>query len=296
MGITITKPIYKGKELTDFLTKVFFKKNSIDRVTILPNVKDKFGMNFLNFSGLVLGPAGCDFSPNVNAELTDKQLVITTYDINFEECIITFEQSYLADTLRAGSNNTALPPSFDAWLMDKLPAKIAAELERKFFSEIEAELLVDGGIINTDILPMTALNAIDEIGKVYLDIPEELEGDPDLVIWVNSRAWKFYKLAAIDTQVPELLTDGIKMTYLGIEMIMAPQFNAGKGGGLANDTIIAGLLPNFVRAADLLSDDSELSVIDLRKTTGDKKIRIVGSLKFKASYGTPSEIVLGNPV
>ena len=135
MGIVITKPVYKGKELTDFLTKVFFKKNSIDRVTILPNVKDKFGMNFLNFNGLVLGASGCDFVPNVNAELTDKQLIITTYDINFEECIETFEQSYLSDTLRAGSNNVALPPSFEAWLMEKLPLKIADELERKFFTE-----------------------------------------------------------------------------------------------------------------------------------------------------------------
>ena len=55
-------------------------------------------------------------------------------------------------------------------------------------------------------------------------------------------------------------------------------------------------LLDFVRATDLLSDDSTLTILDMREKTGDKKIRVMGSLKFKTSYAISSEIVLGNIV
>tara|TARA_R110002153_G_scaffold189041_4_gene341886 strand:+ start:1757 stop:2644 length:888 start_codon:yes stop_codon:yes gene_type:complete len=291
MGIVITKPDYRGVELQDFLTNAFYKKNAVDRFTLLPNVKDRFGMNFLNFTGLVLGEAGCDFVPNVNTALTEKNLIIDTYDINFEECIVIFEQSYLADTLKAGANNVELPPSFEAWLLEKLPAKIADELERKCFSELSIELAADATVLPVTILPITITNAIDEIGKVYNAIPGELFGNPDLVIMMNYNMWKSYQQSAFDTSVPQLITDGITMTYLGIELVPAPVYNLGQGGGLENNVIIAGLMSNFVRATDLVSDDSTLSIIDLSKTIGDKKIRVTGRLKFKCTYGIGNEIV-----
>lgn len=291
MGIVITKPDYRGVELQDFLTNAFYKKNAVDRFTLLPNVKDKFGMNFLDFTGLVLGPDGCDFVPNVNTALTEKNLVIDTYDINFEECIQTFEQSYLADTLKAGANNVELPASFEAWLLGKLPEKIGDELERKCFVELTTEMALDTAVIPATILPITTLNAIDEIGKVYNAIPGELFGDEDLVIMMNFNMWKLYQQAAFDTSVPQLITDGITMTYLGIELIPAPTYNLAKGGGLEDNVIIAGKMSNFVRATDLVSDDATLNILDLSKTTGDKKIRVTGRLKFKCTYGIPNEIV-----
>lgn len=292
MGITITKPIYKGKEANDFLTKAFFKPNALSGFTLLPNVKDKFGLNFLNFNGLVLGPANCAFTPNVNAELTDKQDTVDTYDVNFEECVETFEQSYLADTLKAGANNAALPKSFEDWLMTNLPLKVADELERKAFTQILAELQADAAVIDVVILPITTLNAIEELAKIYLAIPEELMGSEDLAIYVNTTAWKSYQIAAFDTSVPQLITDGIKMTYLGVELIMAPVDSVAKGGGLPNDKVIAGEQTNFVRATDLLSDETTFKIIDLRETTGDMIIRVTGRIKFKATYGIGSEIVL----
>lgn len=291
MGIIITKPEYRGTELQDFLTKAFYKKNAVDRFTLLPNVKDKFGMNFLNFTGNVLGPSLCNFTPNVNTALTEKNLVVDTYQINFEECIDVFEQSYLADTLRAGANGAQLPPSFEAWLLDKLPAKIGDELERKAFEELTTELSADVNVIATPINAITTLNAIDEIGKVYTAIPGELFGEEDLAIMMNFNNWKIYQQAAFDTSVPELITDGITMRYLGIELVPAPNYNALAGGGLADNQIIAGKLTNFVRATDLVSDDSTLKIIDLSETTGDLLIRVTGRLKFKATYGIAEEVV-----
>lgn len=291
MGIVITKPDYRGRELTEFYTQAFYRKNAVDRFTLLPNVKDKFGSNFLNFSGTVLGPSGCDFLPNVNLALTEKNSTVTTYDINFEECITTFEQSYLADELRAGSNNVSFPPSFEAWLMEKLPAKIGDELERKAFTELETEADTDVNVVGVTINPITTVNAIDEIGKVYQAIPGELIGDPELVIMMNTNTWKLYQQSAFDTQVPNLITDGITMRYLGIELVPAPVYNLAKGGGLNDDVLLAGKLSNFIRATDLLSDDNELNMVDLRQTTGDKKIRVTGSLKFKCTYAISEEVV-----
>ncbi len=291
MGVVITKPEYRGEELTGFYTTAFYRKNAVDRFTLLPNVKDKFGMNFLNFTGTVLGPAGCDFDPNVNTALTEKLATINGYDINFEECIETFEQSYLAEELRAGANNVEFPPSFQEWLMSKLPEAIGDELERKAFSELETELTADANNIDVIINAIDQTNAIDEMAKVYEAIPGELMGDPDLVIMINANNWKHFQLNAFDTAVPQLITDGIEMRYLGIQMVMCPVFNAGKGGGLNDNVVIAGKVTNFVRASDLLSDDTELNLIDLRQTTGDKKIRVVGSLKFKCTYAISEEVV-----
>jgi len=291
MGVTITKPEYRGEELTGFYTTAFYRKNAVDRFTLLPNVKDKFGMNFLNFTGTVLGPAGCDFNPNVNTALTEKLDNINGYDINFEECIETFEQSYLAEELKAGANNVEFPASFEEWLMSKLPEAIGDELERKAFTELETELLADLNNIDVTINAIDQNNAIDEMAKVYKAIPGELMGNPDLVIMVNANIWKCFQINAFDTAVPQLITDGIKMYYLGIELVMAPVYNLAKGGGLNDNNIIAGKLSNFVRASDLLSDDTELNIIDLRQTTGDKKLRVVGSLKFKCTYALSEEVV-----
>ncbi len=291
MGVIITKPDYRGEELTGFYTTAFYRKNAVDRFTLLPNVKDKFGMNFLNFTGTVLGVAGCDFNANVNTALTEKLDNINSYDINFEECIETFEQSYLAEELKAGANSVEFPASFEEWLMSKLPEAIGDELERKAFTELETELTADLNNIDVTILPITANNAIDELAKVYQAIPGELMGDPELVIMINANSWKYFQIAAFDTAVPQLITDGIKMYFLGIELVLAPVYNAGKGGGLNDDVVIAGKISNFVRASDLLSDDTELNIIDLRQSTGDKKLRVVGSLKFKCTYAISEEIV-----
>ena len=291
MGIIIIKPNYRGVELTDFQTRTFYKKNAVDRFTVLPGVKDKFGMNFLDFTGTVLGAPGCTFTSNVDALLTEKNLVIDTYDIGMEECIDKWETSYLADELRAGSNNVEFPPSFETWLMEKLPMKIADELERKAFSELSTELTADVNKISVTILPITTLNAIDELAKVYQAIPGELFGNEDLAIMMNYNVWKNFQVNAFDTSVPELITDGIKMTFLGVELVPAPTFNAGLGGGLADDVLIAGKLSNFVRATDMLSDDNELNILNMRETTGDKVIRVTGSLKFKTSYAISEEIV-----
>ncbi len=291
MGVTITKPEYQGKELEGFLTDIFFKKNVVDRFTLLPGVKDKFELNFLNFDGAVLGPDNCDFNANVNADLTEKKLVIETYAIGFEECVQTFEQSYMAAKLQAGANKAQMPKDFQSWMMKHLPLKIAAELERKAFTEIETELAADPLVTPLVINPITSLNAIEEVGKVYLAIDENLLGDPDLVIMMNTKTWRYYQQAAFDSSVPEIMTDGIKMTYLGIELVAAPSFNAVRGGGLNDNVLIAGLMKNFVRATDLVSDESELKFIDMSKTTGDDKIRVKGRLKFKCTYGKASEIV-----
>jgi hypothetical protein len=292
MGIVIVKPDYRGTELTEFFTRAMYKKNAVDRFTILPNVKDKFGANFLNFNGTVLGVDGCDFNPNVNLDLTDKVLNVETYSIDFEECVATFEQSYLADELRAGANNVDFPASFEEWLFTKLPEQIGDELERKAFTELVAEAGADLNVIAQTILPITTTNAIDEIGKVYNAIPGELFGNPELVIMMNVNMWKTYLQSAFDTSVPQLITDGIKMTYLGIELVPAPIDNLALGGGLADNVLLAGKLSNFIRATDLLSDDAELNLIDLRQTTGDKKIRVVGRLKFKCTYAISQEVVL----
>jgi len=291
MGIIITKPNYRGVELTDFQTRTFYKKNAVDRFTVLPGVKDKFGMNFLDFTGTVLGASGCTFNPNVNTALTEKNLVIDTYDIGMEECIETWEASYLADELRAGSNNVEFPPSFEAWLMEKLPMKIADELERKAFSELSTELAADAAVLPVTVLPITSANAIDEITKVYQAIPGELFGNEDLVIMMNYNMWKAFQVNAFDSSVPELITDGIKMTFLGVELVPAPVYNLALGGGLGDNEIIAGKMSNFVRATDMLSDDNELNILNMRETTGDKVIRVTGSLKFKTSYAISEEIV-----
>jgi hypothetical protein len=291
MGIVITKPEYRGTELTEFYTRAFYKKNAVDRFTILPGVKDKFGANFLNFDGTVLGADGCEFNPNVNVALTEKNLNVDTYSIDFEECVSTFEQSYLADELRAGANNVDFPASFEEWLMSKLPEAIADELERKAFTELSTELAGDLNAVAVTIDPITTTNAIDEIGKVYEGIPGELFGDPELVIMMNVNTWKKYLQSAFDTSVPQLITDGITMTYLGVQLVPAPVYNLAKGGGLQDNVLIAGKLSNFIRATDLLSDDAELNMIDLRQTTGDKKIRVTGRLKFKCTYAISEEVV-----
>ncbi len=291
MGVVITKPDYRGQELQDFLTLAFYKANAVDRFTLLPNVKDKFGMNFLNFSGNVLGASACNFVPNVNTALTEKNLVIDTYQINFEECVEVFEQSYLADTLRAGANGAQLAPSFEAWLMAKLPLKIADELERKAFLELTTEAAADVNVVTATIAPITITNAIDEIGKIYNAIPAQLFGEQDLVIMMNFNMWKLYQQSAFDTSVPQLITDGITMRYLGIELLPAPNYTLAGGGGLEDNVILAGRLSNFVRATDLVSDDSTLKIIDLSETTGDLKIRVTGRIKFKCTYGISEELV-----
>lgn len=292
MGIIIVKPDYRGKELTGFYTSAFYRKNAVDRFTILPNVKDKFGVNFLNFNGLVLGADGCEVNPNVNVDLTEKTLNVGTYSIEFEECVATFEQSYLADELRAGANNVSFPASFEEWIMTKLPEKIADELERKAFTELVTEASADLNVTAVTINAIDNTNAIDEIGKVYNAIKPEILGSPDLAIMMNYNMWRFYQQSAFDTSVPELVTDGITMRYLGVELVPAPVDNVALGGGLADNTILAGKLSNFVRATDLLDDDAELNMIDLRQTTGDKKIRVLGRLKFKCTYAISDEVVL----
>ena len=279
----------ENKEVGTFWQKALLSSEVLDKVfTLYPNVKNSIKLNQWDL-GDVIQEADCDFNSQGMGTLSEKTFSVDDKKVNLEYCIKTFEANYLAETLKAGSNNTS-SEVVNKFLLDSSAKKVADSIVKYAFADnatgLVGKLKADAGVVDVTIEQLTQLNAIDEIAKVYLEIPEALEEAEDLIFLIDSASAKFFRLNAMDTTVPQLtINEGLELSYLGYPMIV--------GTGMPSNTIIIAKKSNLFYLTDLVSDAEDMEVINMRNTTGQPVVRFVTDFKLGFDFMIPEEIIMG---
>jgi hypothetical protein len=283
----------------EFYTKALLSNRSSAQFRQLLGIKESTKIASLDF-GTLLTEADCDFVAN-DSTLSAKTMDVCKIALNTEVCQFEIEQSFLADWMNKGSNGDFMPADFATHFYDQLGRTVADQLEYLTWQgDVEGDTgtyldLCDGlekqlsgasiptaqKIAGTNV---TSGNVVAQLTLVYDKIPKALRNRKSEVKWfVASNVADAYRLAVATQSAEMYTTKDSPLNFLGYELTV--------GEGMTDSTMTLSLQSNYIFLADLVSDPSDITTINMKETTGDRKIRVISDFKVGFNYLNDAEWV-----
>jgi hypothetical protein len=291
----------------EFYAKALLGNTSSQQFRQILGVKEKTKIGSLSF-GNVLTEADCDFVAS-NSELDAKTFEPCKIALNVEICQFEIEQSFLADWMKTGSNGDFMPADFASHFYDQLALTVNQNLEYLTWQG-DTDIVVNPSVPTADDYlalcdglikqlcrenlevaqeitgtTVTSSNVIAELTKVYNAIPKALKSRKAEIKWfISQDIADAYALAVATQNFLEYTTGEAQLKFLSYQLVV--------GVGMPDSTQTLSLQNNYIFIADMVSDPSDITTIDMKQTTGDRKIRAISD--FKIGYGilNPTEWVV----
>lgn len=295
MGLTVNAG-YAGALAGEIFVQAFKKADTISKgcITVLPNV---IGSGFLPKLSYTAGLAAysCGFSATGDVTYIDKEVEAKKYKIEHELCKDEFHQTFQAQAAGLFGAQNDIPSTIQEAILLAMVNNMGAIVDTQIwqgngtsaqFNGLLKQFTADTEVIDVSGTAVTKANVIDELDKVYNALPDEIEGDEDVVFVASKNVSKAYKqaIAALYGQTP----NGDKeLDYLGIRLESI--------GGLPSNTIVAYRVKNVGFVTGLESDMNSVSVKDMDESdlSGNIRTKIVFTGGVGYSFG--AEIVYYRP-
>lgn len=298
---------YSGDHAQEYVSAALLSANSLEQggFTIIPNVKWTHTLNNAA-TGSLLKDATCDFDASSSVTLTEKVLTVKKLNVNLQVCKNDFQTSWNAAQM-GFSEHQSLPKSFSDFLLGHVIGDVAAEIETLIWSGtstvageiggIETEIALDAALPAAQEVAGTTTtvgNIIAQLRLITAVIPNRVYGKEGLRLYLSTSMVKNYigalggHVAAgvggsgTNDQGTQWYTNG-SLTFDGIEIFMAK--------GMSTDVGICTYKDNLIFASSVMSDMSDVKVIDMSPTDGSENVRVVMKMAAVASYRFPQDIV-----
>ena len=310
---TISNSTYAGEAAADYIAAALLSARTLDNqlVTIKPNVKFKEVIQKVDVASIV-ADASCDFTEGGTVTISERILEPKELQVNLELCKSEFVDSWNA--LQLGySAFDEIPRNFNDFLVSYVGGKVAEKTEQDIWSGVSTTNGEFGGFENafsasvavggaTDVLPalsssgqissgsITSSNVLEKLSEVYNTIPSAVYGKEDLRIYVGPKVARAYQSALSgnstlsNNSYNNQLNVGEKPSnFQGIEIVLCP--------GMSDDKIVAAQKSNLFFGTGLLSDHSEVRVLDMANLDGSQNYRIIMRYTAGTQFGIGQDIV-----
>jgi len=298
---------YAGEFANKIIAAALLSSPTIDRggIEVKPNVRYKQVIKRLA-TDAILKNATCDFDATSTITLTEKILQPEEFQVNLQLC----KKDFVSDWLSVEQGYSAfkvLPKTFQDFLVAHVAAKVAAKNETNIWEGVTANagefdglttlLAADASLPSANEVAgttVTAANVITELGKIADAIPSALYTKDDLHIYVSQSIARSYVRAlggfgasglganGTNTMGTQWYNNG-SLTFDGIKIFVAD--------GLASTKAIAAQKSNLYFGTGLISDLTEVKVIDMADIDGSQNVRVVMRMTAGVQYGFASDIV-----
>jgi len=298
---------YAGEYANKIIAAALLSSPTIDRggIEVKPNVRYKQVIKRLATDS-ILKDATCDFDATSTITLTEKILQPEELQVNLQLCKKDFASDWLA-VEQGYSAFKVLPKSFQDFLVAHVASKVAAKNETNIWEGVTANageynglttlLALDASLPSGQEVAgttVTASNVITELGKIADAIPSALYTKDDLYIYVSQSIARSYIRALGGFGASGLGASGTNamgtqwynngsLTFDGIKLFVAD--------GLASTKAIASQKSNLFFGTGLISDLTEVQVIDMQPIDGSQNVRVVMRMTAGVQYGFASDIV-----
>jgi hypothetical protein len=298
---------YAGEYANKIIAASLLSSPTIDRggIEVKPNVRFKQVIKRIA-TDAILKNATCDFDATSTLTLTEKILAPEEFQVNLQLCKKDFASDWLS-VEQGYSTFKTLPKSFADFLVAHVAAKVAAKNETNIWEGVTANAGEFDGIstlIAADAaLPtgqeiagttVAASTIITELGKIADAIPSSLYTKDDLYIYVSQSIARAYVRALGGFGSSGLGASGTNamgtqwynngsLTFDGIKIFVAD--------GLASTKAIATTKSNLYFGTGLISDLTEVKVIDMADIDGSQNVRVVMRMTAGVQYGFATDIV-----
>ena len=304
MAFTVTSN-YAGKAFGQYISAALKEAKSLEGLTVLENIKYKENIRKMAGSSLV-ADATCDFTDAGTLAITESVLEPKNLQINVDLCKKTLLSGFESEEMKAGAfNRTA--PTFDQYVLSYFGELIADSVEGSIWSGADATagefegfltattgaFAVNGNVVQTDNdggagTAYTAGNIIANLQTLVAGIPANVYGRDDLRIYMNMKTYRFY-ISAISTlgyvNAYNMNGDYVPV-FEGITIQPCP--------GMPDDQLVAAETSNLFYGTDLLSDDTNIKMLDMTSLDGSDNMRVVAKFSGGVQVGIGADAVQQN--
>jgi hypothetical protein len=301
MAFTVTSN-YAGKAAGFYISAALKEATSLDHLTVLQNIKYKENLQKVAGSNLVRN-ADCNFTDHGTLALTESILTPKNLQINMQTCKDTLLSSWEAETMRAGAMNNN-SPKFEDYVISYFTQHIADAVESSVWSgaaatngEFEGFLTattgafaVNGNVVQTDNTggagtAYTAANIISNLQTIAAAIPSTVYGKEDLRIYMNWKTYRLYvsAISALGYVNMYSMNNDYEATFEGIKLSVVY--------GMPDDKLVAAQVSNLFFGTDLISDTTQVKMLDMSPLDGSENLRFVAKYSGGVQVGIGAEVV-----
>lgn len=297
---------YAGEFALPYVSAAVLSADTVAKnyVTIHQNVKDKAVIGKIDITD-ILQADSCDFTPGVSSVDADEAvLTVSDMKVNIALCKSEHAKMWQSQTMGAGAINEVLPPTFTEYFMALISGKSSEAIEQtmwkgNFNGNVGGALTwtrFDGflkkiadakGAADYNIsAALTVSNIMTEVDAVLATLPSALVGDPNVKCYMSRRTYQIYKqklMTAYNVLVPS--GDANLASVYGYEIYVCP--------GFPENVIMFANPANLHFGTDLLTDYSEVVLIDQKLVTGSDYVNVAMKLRAGTAVGYANEIAVG---
>ena len=298
---------YAGEFKDKIIAAALLSSPTIDNggIEIKPNIKYKEVIKKIATDD-ILKNATCDFDATSTVTLTERILQPEEFQVNLQLCKKDFHSDWLS-AQQGFSSFDVLPKSFADFLVAHVAAKVAAKNETNIWAGVTANagefngfatlLAADASLPAANEVAgttVTASNVVAELGKIVDAIPAALYTNENLYIYVSQNIARAYVRAlggfgasglganGTNAQGTQWYNNG-SLSFDGVKIFVA--------NGMGTNRAIATTKDNLYFGTSLLSDMTEVKVIDLADIDGSQNVRVVMRMSAGVQYGIVEDIV-----
>ena len=301
MSFSVTSN-YAGKAAGFYISAALKEATSLDHLTVLQNIKYKENLQKVAGSNLVRN-ADCNFTNHGTLALTESILTPKNLQINMQTCKDTLLSSWEAETMRAGAMNNN-SPKFEDYVISYFTQHIADAVESSVWSGAAATngqfegfltattgaFAVNGNVVQTNNaggagVAYTALNIISNLQTIAAAIPSTVYGREDLRIYMNWKTYRLYvsAISALGYVNMYSMNNDYEATFEGIKLSVVY--------GMPDDKLVAAQVSNLFFGTDLISDTTQVKMLDMSPLDGSENLRFVAKYSGGVQVGIGAEVV-----
>ena len=293
---------YAGEFAGIYLAAAFKQSKSLEFLSTIENIKFKRTMQQLSdtqSSDHMIKEASCDFDAQGNLTLTDKVLEPKLLEVNLQLCKNDVLADWQSAQMRAGAHNSDFSQDFMAFVFSYVAGHIGQHIENNIWKGSGSGSQFDGfttattgafaldGNVNavTKTAAFDATTIIANIEKAIAAIPSGVYTADDLYLYMNDVSYRYYidavsKLGYLNAY--NMQGDYVPMAN-GVKIAVCP--------GVPNDTIIAAKKSHLYFGTDLISDATEVKMLDMSPLDGSENLRFVAKYSGGVQVGIGAEVV-----
>lgn len=289
-GIILSEMILGGKMLSgNYVGNIFTA------------IKDTLNITYGSSDSGLIQAYSCDFADGASITLTDKVLSPVKFSVMEEMCVDSLEQLWQAEQMAAGMANSDMPPTLLDFVANHVARKASAQIDTQIFvgtgttqvNGYYTRAKADGSTVKVTSTTVSKANIIATLEAVYDALSVNAMANNDVKIFISNKAYGFYSqaLGALG------IYNGLRSTdpsVIGNKLFWDERVEIVPVLGLGLSQGFATAASNLFLGTDLESDANNVSVIDMRSTTGDRKFRVRMDYKIDANYADSAAVVVLN--
>lgn len=301
MALIDSTTTWTGKDADGFYSAAVLMGGSKETFRQMANVKSKEKIASLEL-GSFLQADSCTVSESGDITLDDVTVEVCDFAFNIPICEKDYENMYLSETLKPGSNvELNYPAGLTDYIKERIKEQINGQMEQAAWiwsttaspanlcDGILKGLLADVAVVDVaSPLTLSESNIVAQLTRIVNVIPTIMKTKPrnSVKIYMSSVAARYYELAIYATHPALIRYDeqGTKLSFAGYEIIEAP--------GLYASTIVVTDPMNLIFATDLAADEKTVELMKNPLPGKGKQANFVGSFKAGFKHIKGSEIVL----